>query len=174
MTDQTQMPLNLDKTPAEHSPFGPKPESSGADVIDFGKPVAAFPSRLPDKLSEMIQHPNHLYPPVVLLLLDLPADIKKKQEAFDSADTVYQGVLATVTLKAYSETLFPGKKDGEPKRAASNDDERKAAVAILTTGDSTLAKHAEERERALRELQEAKNKFEGAKLAAALLAGGER
>jgi hypothetical protein len=64
--------------------------------------------------------------------------------------------------------MFPGKKDGEGMRPASNDTERDAAVQMVLLFDEQLDQLADKREMALRVLMGNKNAFEAAKLTAQL------
>ena len=103
-------------------------------------------------------------------LMGLPAEIGQWQADFDATDRAYKAYLAEVTIRAFSAPLFPGKKDGEPNRTASNDTEREAAIMQLVGTDAKLIALAAEREAALRMLQQVRNQFEGVKLAAQLMA----
>ncbi len=105
---------------------------------------------------------------IIAFLLNAPAYILDAQRAFDIADRAYQTRLASLTITAFSASLFPGKEPGTT-RAASNDKEREAAIDKLITSDPDLIALAQTREQELRLLQYARNKFEGAKIAAQLL-----
>lgn len=110
---------------------------------------------------------------VIGRLLDGPAVICEKQASFDREEREYRAQLALLTIRALSEPLFPGKEPGST-RAASNDTERSAAVERLVNTDAHFIVQAMNREAALRELNRARNVFEGAKLAATLLAAAIR
>lgn len=103
-------------------------------------------------------------------LMGLPSEIGQWQADYDATDRAYKAYLAEVTIRAFSAPLFPGKKDGEPNRPASNDTEREAAIAQLVGTDPKLITLAVERESALRMLVQVKNQFEAVKLAAQLMA----
>jgi hypothetical protein len=109
---------------------------------------------------------------VITRLLNGPVDIRDYQDMFDKADRAYKTRLADLTIQAFSAQLFPG-KDGQMV-AASNDKQRDAAVDQVTSTDSHLVQLAINREIALRNLSHARNTFEGAKLAAQLLAAVQR
>lgn len=102
-------------------------------------------------------------------LLSLPRQIEAAQAEFDKHDFYYREALATITIRAFSEPLFPGKKDGEGLRAASNDTEREAAIQRLATTNERIITSADLRNIALRELMRLKNEFEATKLIALLM-----
>lgn len=109
-------------------------------------------------------------PKVVKMLMEAPEAILKAQRAYDAANAEYLACYAGIVIQAFSAKFFPPKKDGETElRAASNDAERDAAVAKLTTTDPTLLKLAAAREEALRNLQFARNHLETAKTVAGIL-----
>ena len=91
------------------------------------------------------------------------------QAEYDKQDFIYREQLAQITLRAFSVPLFPGKKDGEGLRCASNDTEREAAISRLATTDSELMIAAQRREIMLRALMQVKNEFQAAQLVAQLL-----
>ena len=111
---------------------------------------------------------------LVRQLLNLPAEIGQWQADFDATDRAYKAQLAEITIRAFSAPLFPGKKEGEGNRPASNDTEREAAVAQLVATDGKLITLATEREAALRMLQQVRNQFEAVKIAAQLLISAGR
>lgn len=106
---------------------------------------------------------------LITRLLALPEMIRSAQASFDTADFNYREQLSRITIQAFSEPLFPGKKEGEGKRSASNDTEREAAISHMATTDSALMIAAQQREIALRSLMQVKNEFEAIKYAIQLL-----
>jgi len=106
---------------------------------------------------------------LITRLLALPEMIRNEQASFDAADFTYREALARITIRAFSEPLFPGKKEGEGLRPASNDTEREAAISRLATTDSELMIAAQRREIMLRALMQVKNEFQAAKLVTGLL-----
>ena len=106
---------------------------------------------------------------VIRMLIDSPATIQTCQRSYDDADRAYKTRLVDLTLKAFAEPLFPGKKPEDGLRPASNEDERAAAVDKLCASDVQLITFAQQREAALRDLIGARNQFEGGKLIAQLL-----
>ena len=102
-------------------------------------------------------------------LLSIPTRIVELQSALDMINASYETMLTTLTLLAYSEPLFPGKKDGDPARPASNDDERKLAVQIMLQRDTEFKRVASLRDEALRRLQYERNKLEAAKILTRLI-----
>lgn len=102
----------------------------------------------------------------------IPERIFIAQIAFDEADKAYQARLTELTLKAYSEARLPPKKEGEPKRVASNDDERKLAIQITCRDDETFRNLAQAREDAQRVLQYERNCLEAARIIARLVGEG--
>lgn len=106
---------------------------------------------------------------LITRLLALPEMIRNEQASFDAADFTYREALARITIRAFSEPLFPGKKEGEGLRPASNDTEREAAISRLATTDSELMIAAQRREIMLRALMQVKNEFQAAQLVAQLL-----
>lgn len=97
-------------------------------------------------------------------LIDAPGKIAEAQKLVDDAVRLYSARLSIVTIKAFSAALFPGKKDGDPNRPASNDTEREAAIQQLITSDPVLEGYAQAREAALRELTRLRGEFEAFKL----------
>jgi hypothetical protein len=63
---------------------------------------------------------------LITRLLALPEMIRNEQASFDAADFTYREALARITIRAFSEPLFPGKKPEDGMRCASNDTEREA------------------------------------------------
>lgn len=97
-------------------------------------------------------------------LIDAPGKIAEAQKLMDDAGRLYAARLSILTIKAFSEALFPGKKEGEGLRPASNDTEREAAIQSLITSDPVLEGYAQAREAALRELTRLRGEFEAFKL----------
>jgi len=97
-------------------------------------------------------------------LIDAPGKISEAQKLVDDAGRLYAARLSILTIKAFSEALFPGKKEGEGLRPASNDTEREAAIQSLITSDPVLEGYAQAREAALRELTRLRGEFEAFKL----------
>ena len=126
------------------------------------------PAQPPAQLPQLAA-PQSQQDMLITRLLALPEMIRAAQADFDQADFGYREALAKVTIRAFSEPLFPGKKDGEGLRPASNDTEREAAIERLATTDSALIIVAQQREVALRTLMVAKNEFEAVKLVTQLL-----
>ena len=106
---------------------------------------------------------------LITRLLALPEMIRNEQASFDAADFTYREALARITIRAFSEPLFPGKKPEDGMRCASNDTEREAAISRLATTDSELMIAAQRREIMLRALMQVKNEFEAIKYAIQLL-----
>ena len=106
---------------------------------------------------------------LVAELLAIPTQIIELQSALDMINASYESMLTTLTLLAYSEPLFPGKKDGDPARPASNDDERKLAVQIMLQRDTEFQRVAEIRDDAQRKLAYERNKLEAAKIITRLI-----
>lgn len=106
---------------------------------------------------------------LVAELLAIPTRIIELQSALDMINASYESMLTTLTLLAYSEPLFPGKKDGDPARPASNDDERKLAVQIMLQRDTEFQRVAEIRDDAQRKLAYERNKLEAAKIITRLI-----
>ena len=106
---------------------------------------------------------------LITRLLALPEMIRNEQASFDAADFTYREALARITIRAFSEPLFPGKKPEDGMRCASNDTEREAAISRLATTDSELMIAAQRREIMLRALMQVKNEFQAAQLVAQLL-----
>ena len=75
---------------------------------------------------------RHEHRALIADLLTAPQKIIELQAALDLIEGDFQTMLAHLTLRAYNEPLFPGKKEGEALRIASNDDERKLAVQLLS------------------------------------------
>lgn len=106
---------------------------------------------------------------LITRLLALPQMIRIAQTSFDKADFCYREALALITIRAFSEPLFPGKKPEDGMRCASNDTEREAAIERLATTNERVITAAQHREFALGDLMQLKNEFEAAKLVAQLL-----
>ena len=139
------------------------PFSASVPVTQVSQPTQP-PAQLPQPAAPQSQQDM-----LITRLLALPEMIRAAQADFDQADFGYREALAKVTIRAFSEPLFPGKKDGEGLRPASNDTEREAAIERLATTDSALIIVAQQREVALRTLMVAKNEFEAVKLVTQLL-----
>ena len=101
---------------------------------------------------------------LITRLLALPTQIMMAQAEYDKQDFIYREQLSQITLRAFSVPLFPGKKDGEGLRCASNDTEREAAIEHLATTNAGLITAAQMREIALRALMLVKNEFQAAQL----------
>lgn len=101
---------------------------------------------------------------LVTRLLAAPQAIADAQKAYDEAHVAYETCKAGVVIQAFSAPLFPGKKEGEPNRAAGNEEERAAAVAKTLAENITLKPLASGRDEALRKLSLARNEFEALKL----------
>lgn len=104
----------------------------------------------------------------------LPTRICTCQALFDDADRDYRQQLATISLCALTEPLFPGKKADEPMHAASNEKERDLAIDHAIVSDELFLKLEERRRAALRNLVEAKNSFEAAKLMVQVVCRGDK
>jgi len=102
------------------------------------------------------------------ILLNAPQLIHEWQSAYNVVDRQYQKLIASLSLQALTATLFTD-KTGQP-RAASNDTERDIAIKYMHTQSEDLQGLAETRDTLYTELQQAKNRFEGAARAAKLLA----
>jgi hypothetical protein len=142
----------------------------------FSVSVPATPAAQPSQPSQPAQPPAPAQPApqsqqdiLITRLLALPEMIRNEQASFDAADFTYREALARITIRAFSEPLFPGKKEGEGLRPASNDTEREAAISRLATTDSELMIAAQRREIMLRALMQVKNEFQAAQLVAQLL-----
>ena len=72
-------------------------------------------------------------------MLQATEEVFTAQTKLDKALHYYALRLATVSLKALSAELYPGKREGEPMRAVSNDKERDLAIDWLTSHDKRLA-----------------------------------
>lgn len=129
-----------------------------------GIPVMSDPARKDDSANKT----DAVIDEIKANLLNGPLYILDAQRAFDQADRAYQTKLASLTIAAFSAPLFPGKEPGTT-RCASNDKEREAAIDKLITSDPDLINFAQTREQELRLLQYARNKFDGARIAAQLL-----
>ncbi len=97
-------------------------------------------------------------------LLAIPMRIRELQSAVDLIDTEYESMLANLTFRAWTQPLFPGKKDGDPARPATNDDERRLAVQLLIAEDAEFRRVASIREDAHGRLAYERNKLEAAKI----------
>lgn len=106
---------------------------------------------------------------VIGMLLNLPDEICRLQAIYDTAQALYEVRLSDLSFKALNTMMFSGKKEGEPLRIASNDEERKIATSQVITGDEKMLIIKNDLDEAIRELQHVKNLFEGAKIAAHLL-----
>lgn len=106
---------------------------------------------------------------LVAELLAIPTRIIELQSALDLINATYEPMLTTLTLLAYNEPLFPGKKDGDPLRIAANDDERKLAVQIMLQRDAEFKRIAEVREDAQRKLAYERNKLEAFRIVVRLV-----
>lgn len=137
-------------------------------VSQPSQPVPAQPPTPPTPAAPA-PAPTSQQDALITRLLALPEMIRKAQADFDKTDFAYREALAKITIRAFSEPLFPGKKDGEGLRCASNDTEREAAIDRLVTTDSALIIAAQQREITLRNLMVVKNEFEAVKLVAQLL-----
>lgn len=167
--------------PVEKSPF-PLPSEEPKPVSPFAsKSDIQVLTKLADaKANQTIQLVDpaksvEVKPPVTAdlvlkLLIDLPDDIYEYQKVYDTVSAMYEARLSDLTFKALSTTMFPGKKEGEPLRAASNDDERKIATSQVLIADEKFKLLTQELNEAKNELTLAKNKYEAAKIAANLLA----
>lgn len=139
-------------------------------VIQPATPVAVQPAQPPQPPAPVpAAAPQSQQDMLITRLLALPEMIRAAQAEFDQADFTYRQTLASITIRAFSEPLFPGKKEGEGLRPASNDTEREAAIEKLATSDSALIIAAQQREVTLRALMVAKNEFEAVKLVTQLL-----
>jgi hypothetical protein len=117
---------------------------------------------------------RHEQKTLIAELLSIPMRIIELQSALDMINATYESMLTTLTLLAYSEPLFPGKKDSEPARPASNDDERKLAVQIMLQRDAEFKRVAEIRDDAQRKLAYERNKLEAAKIITKLIGEGQQ
>lgn len=106
---------------------------------------------------------------VIGWLMDLPEDICDFQVIFDTVSMSYAAHLSDLTFKAFNTLMFPGKKDGEPLRVASNEEERRVAVSQVIAADEKMKILTREFNEAQRELTLAKMKYESAKIIANLL-----
>ena len=171
---------NLTPTSTPSNPFG-APRSgegainslaasvrtNGATPMVAAKPLATFSAPVPVSTPKFAEVTTDT---LIRQLMGLPGEIGQWQADYDATDRAYKAYLAEVTIRAFSAPLFPGKKDGEPNRPASNDTEREAAIMQLVGTDPKLITLAVERESALRMLVQVKNQFEAVKLAAQLMA----
>lgn len=132
-------------------------------------PADSVPAALPPAPAPAQPAPQSQQDILITRLLALPEMIRTEQASFDQADFNYRSALASITIRAFSEPLFPGKKEGEGLRCASNDTEREAAISRLATTDSELMIAAQRREIILRALMQVKNEFQAAQLVAQLL-----
>lgn len=107
-------------------------------------------------------------------LMQIPGRIKTLSEAFDLIDQQFQAQITALTIKAYTEPLFPPKKDGDPLRIASNDDERKLAVALMCQTDAEYQRLLALRDDAQRKLAYERNKLEAARIVVKLFGESER
>lgn len=120
--------------------------------------------------------PSNPVPPIsqidrtVKMLLDLPESIYSYQEKLDTVTVQYETRLSDLTFKALSTMMFQPKKDGEPLRIASNDEERKIATSQVLLADEKMKILTQDLNEARNELGLAKNKFLAAQLVAHLLA----
>lgn len=146
----------------------PSPPREDKPELLRGNRPPNVPRYVPDELAATAPKPSR-EDEIISMLLNGPRDICDAQATFDVADRLYKARLAQITIGAFNVPLFPGKKEGEPMRAASNDTERDAAVAHMIANDVTLIDLVQEREAALRSLSYAKNRFEAARLIAGLL-----
>ena len=131
-----------------------------ADSVPAAQPPAPVPAQPAPQSQQDI---------LITRLLALPEMIRNEQASFDAADFTYREALARITIRAFSEPLFPGKKPEDGMRCASNDTEREAAISRLATTDSELMIAAQRREIMLRALMQVKNEFQAAQLVAQLL-----
>ena len=102
-------------------------------------------------------------------LLAIPMRIRELQSAVDMIDAEYESMLANLTWRAWTQPLFPGKKEGDAARPAGNDDERKLAVQMLIAQDAELRRIASVRDDAHGRLAYERNKLDAAKIITRLI-----
>lgn len=112
---------------------------------------------------------RHEHRALIADLLTAPQKIIELQAALDLIEGDFQTMLAHLTLRAYNEPLFPGKKEGEALRIASNDDERKLAVQLLSLRDVEFRRATDYRNEVQRRLTFERNKLESARIVARLI-----
>lgn len=111
---------------------------------------------------------------LVAELLSIPMRIRELQTAVDMIDAEYESMLANLTWRAWTQPLFPGKKDGDAARPAGNDDERKLAVQMLIAQDAEFRRVASVREDAHGRIAYERNKLEAAKIITRLISEGQQ
>lgn len=134
------------------------PEREGTEVF---MPLPAIAPAAPVPPAQPVQ-PDAVQ--IMHKLIDAPGKIAEAQKLMDDAGRLYAARLSILTIRAFGEALFPGKKGGDPNRPASNDTEREAAIQHLITSDAVLEEYAIAREGALRELTRLRGEFEAFKL----------
>lgn len=102
-------------------------------------------------------------------LLAIPMRIRELQSAVDMIDAEYESMLANLTWRAWTQPLFPGKKEGDPMRPAGNDDERRLAVQMLIAQDAEFRRVASIRDDAHGRLAYERNKLEAARIVSRLI-----
>lgn len=102
-------------------------------------------------------------------LLAIPMRIRELQGAVDMIDAEYESMLANLTWRAWTQPLFPGKKDGDAARPAGNDDERKLAVQMLIAQDAEFRRVGSIRDDAHGRLAYERNKLDAAKIITRLI-----
>ena len=106
---------------------------------------------------------------LVMRLLDVPALLESAQARLDAATRNYESKVTLLSIEALSVPLFPGKKEEDPKRPASNDTERDLAIQHALATNAALIELAQTREIALRQVTRLRNELEAAKILAAFL-----
>lgn len=121
-------------------------------------------------INEETATPANLECSVINDLLHLPAEINLRQEVYDHFDLAYRRAANMAAMHALEVQLFTDKA-GEP-RCAMNERERDLAIEAELTMDLEAQTAKRERDKALRNLQELKNRFEAVQLVARLIAKG--
>ncbi len=152
--------------PTTVSPTTAEPAAQSPRLIERRDPLLTFPL---NPATQALVEDQILRGVVIGILLDGSRTIETLQETFDHEDRLYQTLLTKLSFEALTASIFPGKKEGEAMRAASNDSERETAVKYVCAADPAFVEQAIRRETALRKLQAEKTRYEGAKIVATLL-----
>lgn len=146
------------------------PAPAASKAVEASSPVATIPAPAAPAIPVVSTSYSATVDHVIQLLLDTPAEIREYQGYVDALETSFNRRKTDLSIEALTKPLFPGKKPEDGHRAANNDTERDLAIADVTGHDLRLIEYSTDLSTARRNLQYARNQFEGAKLAATLLA----
>lgn len=172
MSDTTLTPETLETLPARLTRLIAEWKAAQSDPADNVRTVADR------KLAELVAfHPELVCPPkpdlegtLIEQLTTLPEKIMVLQTIHDEIDQYYQTLACLKSIDALSERKDFLDKSGNP-RGAENERERELAInANLNIGSIVVT--AKKNLEALRNLQEARNQFEAARLMVQLLCRG--